>query len=149
MRAIRDKTIAKLAAQAARATRSRVKAKTSKVKRSSSSRPQVCSRPQAPVDHAAVTELELYAENEAALYNQKKSIIENVKRRMRSGKYDPRLAPKLWLYWFDAATKRYVKEFGGNVATMFPKNVRMAAAESAARDYAERIRSGEYGAFGR
>jgi hypothetical protein len=126
MRPIRDKTIAKLAAQASRASGSRSSRSTT-------------------VDRTAVHELELYAENEAALYNQKKSIIENVKRRMRSGKYDPSLAPKLWLYWFDAAARRYVKEFGGDVATMFPKAVRMAAAESAARDYAERIQSGEYG----
>jgi hypothetical protein len=122
---IRDKTIAKLAAQASRTARPARSAPT--------------------VDSSAVRELELYAENESALYNQKKSIIENIKRKMRSGKYDARLAPKLWLYWFDAAARRYVKEFGGDVAFTFPKSVRMAAAEDAAKDYAERIRSGEYG----
>lgn len=90
----------------------------------------------------AVNELDLYAENTSELYNQKKSILANIKRRIASGKYNHALAPKLWLYWVDAAAKRYVKEFGApgdKVDSMFNKNTRMALATQ----LADRYRNGE------
>jgi len=64
-------------------------------------------------DEHAATELELYADNTSELYNQKLSIIENMRRRIAKGTYDKEKALKLWMYWVDAAAKRYVKEFGG------------------------------------
>lgn len=97
-------------------------------------------------DHdAAKRELDLYAENERALYNQFQSIIANVKRKMKAHKYQPGLAPKLWLYWYDAAAKMYCKEFGGDVKHSFPKAMRMELAEERAESEYERIRAGEYG----
>lgn len=98
-----------------------------------------------PIDEHAVTELRLYAENESAIYPQHQAIIASIKRKMRAGKYDPHKAPKAWLYWVDAAAKRYVREFGGDLKITFPKVVRMAVADEVARDEAERIRTGDYG----
>jgi hypothetical protein len=94
-----------------------------------------------------VRELLLYADNESKLYRQKQDIIKNILRKMKSGKYDPRLAPKLWMYWVDNAAKMYDKEMGsgvGKVDGIFSKQVRMAAAEQLAKDEYEMIQDGEY-----
>ena len=94
-----------------------------------------------PADTQAANELDLYAENTSELYNQKKSILANIQRRLKKGTYDHSLAPKLWMYWVDAAAKRYVKEFGsgGNISTIFNKATR----EHLARELANRYRNGE------
>jgi hypothetical protein len=94
------------------------------------------------VDEHAVTELDLYAENTSELYNQKKSVLANIRRRIASGKYDHALAPKLWMYWVDAAAKRYIKEFdhpGVRIDAVFNKATR----EALAKELADRYRSGE------
>lgn len=96
------------------------------------------------IDKAAAHELDLYAENTSELYNQFKSIVANVKKKIKSGRYDPVKAPKLWLYWYDAAAKRYVKEFGGDVRRDFPLALRkQLAAERAVEEY-KKIVGGEY-----
>ena len=94
-----------------------------------------------PVDTTAADELDLYAENASELYNQKKSILANIKRKLKSGKYNHALAPKLWMYWVDAAAKRYNREFGsgGNISTIFNKATR----EHLAHELANRYKTGE------
>jgi len=74
----------------------------------------------APIDETAARELDLYAENTSELYGQFKSIIAN------------------------AAAKRYVKEFGGDVKTMFPKALREHLAAERAREEHDRIVRGEH-----
>lgn len=98
------------------------------------------------MDEAAAAELDLYAENEASLYNQKMSIIKNIQRRLKSGKYDHSKAPKLWAYWVESAAKAYAKEFGEGQAwhKMFDKPTRDALAQQFADHYIEVIRGGEY-----
>jgi hypothetical protein len=97
-----------------------------------------------PIDETAARELDLYAENTSELYGQFQSIIANLKRKIKAGKYSPAAAPKLWMYWYDAAAKRYVKEFGGNVQTMFPKPLREHLAAERSREEYAKITSGEY-----
>ena len=98
------------------------------------------------IDQHAATELDLYAETTRELYGQFQTIITNLKRKIKSGKYSAAMAPKLWGCWYEAAAKRYVKEFGGDVRTMFPKALRdKLSAERAADEY-KKIKSGEYGA---
>ncbi len=92
-----------------------------------------------PVDDDAAHELDLYAENTSELYNQKKSILANIKRKIASGKYDHSLAPKLWMYWVDAAARRYTKEFGSGGSVIFNKATR----EHLAKELADRYRTGE------
>lgn len=99
-------------------------------------------------DSAAARELDLYAENTSELYGQFKSIIANIKKKIAAGRYSPALAPKLWAYWYDAAAKRYAKEFGGDWSRMFPKSLRMQLAKERARDEHEKILNGEYGPVG-
>lgn len=96
------------------------------------------------VDETAARELDLYAENTSELYGQFKSIIANLKHKIAAGKYNARLAPRLWLYWYDAAARRYTKEFGGDVKTMFPKALRVQLATERAREEYARIKRGEY-----
>jgi len=92
-------------------------------------------------DPVSVRELTLFAENTYELYNQFNSIIDNIKRKMKRGVYDPARAPRLWQYWFDAARKRYQQEFGARV----PAQVARDAAAKYAPLMEESIREGEYG----
>jgi hypothetical protein len=94
-----------------------------------------------PADTQAADELDIYAENTSELYNQKQSILANIRRKLASGKYNHALAPKLWMYWIDAAAKRYNREFGsgGNISTIFNKATR----EHLAKELADRYRNGE------
>lgn len=92
------------------------------------------------VDEHAQNELDLYAENTWELYNQKKSILANLQRKAKKGVYDHTKAAKLWMYWVDAASKRYRKEFGGGPGT-FNKSTR----EALARELADRYPNGEEG----
>jgi hypothetical protein len=64
------------------------------------------------IDEHAATELDLYIENESQLYNQKKSILANLKRKKAKGIYDPAKAAKLWEYWVAEGARRYTKEHG-------------------------------------
>jgi hypothetical protein len=98
----------------------------------------------ASVDQQALNELELYMENESSLHNQKKSIILNILRKKKGGRYDHNLAPKLWAYWVESGAKAYVREFGGDMKTVFPKPLRDQLAKSLADEYNKKIDAGEY-----
>ena len=69
---------------------------------------------------AEETELELYIDNEAELYPQKKAIIASMKKKVEHGEYDPFLAIKAWLYWVDAGAKRYCAEWKVPIIRTFP-----------------------------
>lgn len=89
------------------------------------------------VDQDALRELELFIDNDYQIYRQRESIEKNIQRKVKSGKYDHSMAAKLWQYMVDAGAKKYVKEFGGNVRDMFPKQLRMALAKQYADEYKE------------
>ena len=89
-----------------------------------------------------MAELKLYIENDSDLYRQQiVPIIKNVQRRMKSGKYDHTKAPKLWMYLVDNGAKKYVKEFGGDVRSQFPKDVRQSIAIEFENEYRAEIES--------
>ena len=91
-------------------------------------------------DEHAETELKLYIENDRDLYRQQiVPIIKNVQRRMKKGTYDHIKAPKLWMYLVDNGAKKYVKEFGGDVRSQFPKDVRQSVAVQFANEYRAEI----------
>lgn len=93
-------------------------------------------------DKASERELELFADNDGDLYRQKFiPIIDNLKRKIKSGKYDPALAPKLWRYYFDEAARKYKKEFGHQ----FSVATRQALADERAPYEYDKIMRGEYG----
>lgn len=103
-------------------------------------------RTAAAPDKTAARELDLYAENERDLYNQYQSILKNLLLKLRRGVYSATLAPKLWAYWFEAAAKKYAKEFGGGVPwnVTFTKATRDFAAKQRAEQEERALRSGEH-----
>lgn len=89
------------------------------------------------MDTVALRELELFIQQDAALYRQQGTAIEaNLTRKVQKGTYDHSKAWKLWLYYVDNGARRYVKEYGGTSARlrdMFPKTLR----EHLARRFAD------------
>ena len=100
------------------------------------------------VDKHMVDELKLFIDNDGQLYKQRLvPIVKNIQKKMKSGKYDHKKAPKLWMYLVDDAAKEYVKEFGttqDDVATMFPKETRQKVAQTISDRELENIKAGEY-----
>ena len=89
------------------------------------------------VDKDMVIELKLYIENDGDLYKQKIiPIVKNIQRKMKSGKYDHKKAPKLWMYLVDEGAKKYAKEFPG---VKFSKQERLAVAQEFADEYKDEI----------
>ena len=99
-------------------------------------------------DSDAVNELDLFIMNDEDLYRRRfMPIIENLKRKMKRGIYDDKLAIKLWMYLIDDAAREYVKEFGSpdqDVKDMFPKETRLKVAQIIADREKENIEKGEY-----
>ena len=58
---------------------------------------------------------------------------------MKKGTYDHLKAPKLWMYLVDNGAKKYVKAYGGDVKTMFPKDLRKSVAVEFANEYRAEI----------
>lgn len=86
-------------------------------------------------------ELTLFAVNDGNLYRQRiEPILKNLKRKIKSGKYDPALALKLWKYAADDAAQRYAKEFGGVWHSMFSVAARKETAKELAEYYTEQLR---------
>lgn len=81
------------------------------------------------MDETALRELDLYAENESALYPQKQAIFKNLQKKASKGVYDPIKTAKLWMYWVTAAAQRYTKEFGSGSSHIFNKATREALAK--------------------
>jgi len=91
-------------------------------------------------DTHAANDLRMYIDNDRQLYRQQTtSIIKNVQRKLKSGKYDHTKAPKLWSYLVDNGVKKYIKEFGGNAKDLFPKDVRQSVAIELADYYKAEI----------
>lgn len=92
------------------------------------------------VDEHAKTELDLYMDNDAGLYQRKQSFLKNVHTKMKRGTYDPGQAPKLWAYWVKEGAKKFTKEFG----TAFSKATIEALAKEVAKHEHDKIQRGEY-----
>ena len=101
-------------------------------------------------DSDAINELDLFIMNDEDLYRRRfMPIIENLKRKMKKGIYDDKLAIKLWMYLVDDAAVKYVQEFGTpdqDVKDMFPKETRLQVAQNIADREKENIEQGEYDA---
>ena len=89
------------------------------------------------VDKNMVIELKLYIENDGDLYKQKIiPIVKNIQKKMKSGKYDHKKAPKLWKYLVDDGAKKYQKEFPG---VKFSRQEKDAVAQEFADEYKDEI----------
>jgi hypothetical protein len=92
------------------------------------------------VDEHAVRELELYADNDGALYKARRPYLDNMLRRMEKGTYDAKKGVKLWEYFAARAAKSYAREFGGSWSRTFPPAVRRRAAEHFEREARAELR---------
>lgn len=95
-----------------------------------------------PVEPDTVTELCLYIENDARLYQQMiVPTIKNMQRKIKSGKYNAAQAVKAWQYVADEGVRRYGKEFGdgGNSVAWVNKNTRIAIAEELMEYYDDSV----------
>lgn len=97
------------------------------------------------VDHHAVRELELYADNDSALYAQREPYLKNMARRMKKGTYKPELGVKLWAYYVERAAKKYAHEIAREPkswARMFPPAVRREVAKHYEEEARRELRGG-------
>ena len=85
-------------------------------------------------DDDAARELELYAENDEALYRQSYvPIAKNLSKKFKKGVYDSELAKKLWKYHADRAAQKYGMDHAGGSKEglrMFSPDTRRAFARS-------------------
>ena len=96
------------------------------------------------VDAEAARELYLFIQNERDLMRQKSSIIKNIARKMKSGKYDHKQAPKLWMYWIESGAKLYDKMYSSPGAKTFDKDTKMSVAIQLADEMKTEIELGNY-----
>ena len=75
---------------------------------------------------------------------QKSSIIKNIARKMKSGKYDHKQAPKLWMYWVESGAKLYDKLYGSPGVKTFDKDTKMSVAIQLGDEYKAEIELGNY-----
>jgi hypothetical protein len=90
-------------------------------------------------------ELALFTVNDGTLYRQRaQPIMANLRKKIRSGKYDAAKALKLWAYLADAGAQAYTKEFGtpgpNGSYGVFSKADRALAAQEIAEHYDEELR---------
>ncbi len=96
------------------------------------------------IDDTAVTELELYADNDSALYGQRKAFLANMARKMKRGTYDRQKGQKLWGYFAKRAADQYTREFGNQGDHIFGVPERKAAAVDFEEQAYTELKNGEY-----
>jgi chemotaxis protein histidine kinase CheA len=96
------------------------------------------------IDRHAAVELYNFMQNERDLQRQKDSIIKNIVRKKKSGKYDHSKAPKLWEYWVENGAKAYDKLYSSPGAKTFDKDTRGSVAIQFANEYNAEIDLGNY-----
>ncbi len=96
------------------------------------------------IDRHAAVELYNFMQNERDLQRQKDSIIKNIVRKKKSGKYDHSKAPKLWEYWVENGAKAYDKLYSSPGAKTFDKDTRESVAIQFANEYNAEIDLGNY-----
>jgi len=80
-------------------------------------------------------ELLTFIDNDEMLYEHGNSIQKNIVRKVMSGKYDAKKAPKLWQYLVDAGAKAYAKMGHLSVREVFPKDLRVHMAKELAEEF--------------
>jgi len=88
------------------------------------------------IDQVALRELRVFIDNDGQLYRQMvEPIRANLAKKLEGGRYDPKKAPRGWQYLVDEGARRYVKEFGGDVRSLFPLPLRVALSHEYAQDW--------------
>lgn len=58
-------------------------------------------------------ELRLFADNDSGLYRVREAYLENMRKKMKRGVYDPKKGVKLWEYFAARAAKEYNRQLPG------------------------------------
>lgn len=74
-------------------------------------------------------ELVLWINNTETPYNQLQAVVKNMTRKMAKGTYDRDAAVQGFMYAVESGAKDYAREFGGKWHEMFPRDIRLLAAE--------------------
>ena len=87
-----------------------------------------------------INDVYLYAINTRKLVDQANYIVKNMKRKIKSGKYDETLAVKAWMYLADDAVRMYDKEIRHGKGGLFlDKPTREAIARELMDFYDEQV----------
>lgn len=100
--------------------------------------PRITPRP----DPEAVRELTLYATNDSQTYHRSTlPTVENLRRKMKRGTYDPARAPRAWEYVAEFAARRYAQEFArpAEWCIIFTAATRRAVALELAEYYTDHL----------
>ena len=94
-------------------------------------------------DKNMVIELKMFIDNDSMLYKQRLiPIVKNIQKKMKSGKYDHKKAPKLWMNLVNDGAKKYEKEFAAaefSDGLKFSKQEKEAVAQQFADEYKDEI----------
>ncbi len=104
----------------------------------------------AAVDQDLKEELNLYIQNEGALYQDRMTIVRNLMNREAQGKYSKTAAAKLWLHFIEnKVVPRYMREFRIKEAddSYFPQDLRKQLASDIEEHEKARMDFGDYGSL--
>jgi hypothetical protein len=100
-----------------------------------------------PKDPYAISEIELWAKNDSALYySHRLPILKNLYKKYKKGLYDIEKATKLYRYYIDSVMKSYHKNFGSKGDKWFDllsTNDRQILAKDFAIETLEEFENGE------
>ena len=89
-------------------------------------------------------ELKLYLDNDSELYERlMRDFYGNLIKKLAGGRYDRSLSPKLFMYFVEAAARKYCREHCSSEkewSRVFDKSTRMEVAEELADDFESEIR---------
>lgn len=103
-------------------------------KKSSSAKAKRNAGKPASVDSHEAKELELYIDNDAALYQQWKAIVKNLQLKREKGTYNSSRAADAFMHLVDAGARKYRREFGMGTSS-FSRPTRRKVAESYAASF--------------
>jgi len=78
----------------------------------------------AVADKNAARELELYIDNDGALYERRKAFYSALDKKVKQGVFDKAKAAKLFAYFVKEGAIKYSKEYGGTYSNNFSKPTR-------------------------
>lgn len=93
-------------------------------------------------DAEVAYDLVLWIENDPKVYRKLVNIVKNIQKKMKAGKYNHLLAPKLWMGLVDDGVKSYTKEMGitsKEANETFTKKIKLSVSNTLADKYKTEI----------
>ena len=96
-------------------------------------------------DQSVVIELRDFINNDGDLHRQQhQPIRKNLMTKLGQGRFNAKLAVKLFMYLVDAGAKKYSKDHGGTWHESFPKAVRLKVAKELLDEFVAEAKLGNY-----